>query len=323
VFRIYRIAMILAAATLSPLASARDGFGGGCSIQGRIDGETLVPGESFSVQVDGMSGGGMAETAFVNPGGDFSVDAPREGAKLLRVLNSRGDVVHQEALTSGSCHNSILVRIPKRKRERPVSGVVSVSELSRKIDRDAVKQFEKGEEALRKQEFAKAESHIRRALEIDPSFAKAYTALGICYAAREDREKAVAEYQKALSIQDDYLPARINLAAELWNLKRYEEAEENARMVLKIDPTIDKARVVVGFSLSAQRKDDEALTYLKPVVSSEPQARLGVAEILARQGQNAEAIEQLKEYMDSGHAKNNETVKAWIERLEMQVTAAR
>jgi Tfp pilus assembly protein PilF len=322
VFRILSIASILATAALTPPASAWNSFGRSCSIQGQVQADSLPAGGNLSVEVSGMSGADSA-SALVSGTGDFTIEAAPKGAAILRVRDGGGAILHQEIVASSSCDGMLIVRIPEKKRERPAGGVVSVSELARKIAPEAAKQYGKGEDALNKKNYAKAGEHFQKAIEIDPSFVKAYTSLGVVYAARGDRENAILEYRKALAIQNDYIPARVNLSAEMWNQQRYAEAEESARIVLKSDPTIDKARVILGFSLASQGNLEEGLTNLRAVAGKEPQAHLGIAGILARQGHKQEAVEHLKTFLEKGEPKNRETVEAWIGALAAAVAQAR
>ena len=61
------------------------------------------------------------------------------------------------------------------------------------------------------------------------------------------KEEAIEEFKKALAIQNDYLPARTNIAIALGDLARFDEAEKILYEVLEYDASIVEAYDSLGY----------------------------------------------------------------------------
>jgi tetratricopeptide (TPR) repeat protein len=81
--------------------------------------------------------------------------------------------------------------------------------------------------------FDETESNLRRALQLNPSFAPACTMLAMLYASNDDKlEEALALAQKAVQLEPGYIGYRMNLANVLLRMKRVPEAVAVARKAL-------------------------------------------------------------------------------------------
>jgi hypothetical protein len=92
----------------------------------------------------------------------------------------------------------------------PGASTVSVAEMN--VPKGAVKEFDKASELIAKQQWKKAIDELNRALALYPQYVKAYNNLGVVYARLGDRASERTALQKALSLDDHFAPAWVNLA---------------------------------------------------------------------------------------------------------------
>lgn len=99
---------------------------------------------------------------------------------------------------------------------------------------------------------------INKAINISPSELM-YCNLGNALQVQGQLELAVESYQKAISIQPDFVEAHSNLGNALQAQGRFDEAVESYRRALSIKPDFVQAHGNLGNALQAQGKFDEAV----------------------------------------------------------------
>ena len=124
------------------------------------------------------------------------------------------------------------------------------------------------EEGLRLKESGRldeAERDFRRALQADPADANIHFELANLYAARAGRSRnsevlsaAERELQQAVMLTPGFIAAHYNLGIVHKNQRRYEEARENFRRVLELDPNQTNARLQIGEIYERQGFFDDA-----------------------------------------------------------------
>ena len=126
-----------------------------------------------------------------------------------------------------------------------------------------------------KTEFRKMLQHYRQrnlhlALEKSEKFlkkfgdhAEIYNLKGLCYEAQNQKEKAIANYRKVLSIDPQNLPGLVNLGNVNKDLKNFDIAEKCYLQVLKINPNYIKAFSNYANLLSKTNRTDESVNYYK------------------------------------------------------------
>ncbi|NOZ87773.1 MAG: tetratricopeptide repeat protein [Deltaproteobacteria bacterium] len=107
----------------------------------------------------------------------------------------------------------------------------------------------------------------RDTLENVKSFAKnspeAYNSFGEVYAWEKNNDKAEMSFRKALSIDPDFMDARLNLANVLRDTNRFEEAEKEYREVFARDSRSGVAHYHFGISLQLQKNYSGAINEYK------------------------------------------------------------
>ena len=104
----------------------------------------------------------------------------------------------------------------------------------------------------------KAEICQRRAIEIKPNFAEAYSNLAAILNNTGKLSEAVLLLKKAIKLKPDFAEAHYNLGNVLLNLSRLEEAEFSTRKAIKLNPNFADSYSTLGNILNDLGKLKEA-----------------------------------------------------------------
>jgi tetratricopeptide (TPR) repeat protein len=109
---------------------------------------------------------------------------------------------------------SVLVRVKPVVSDENAAGsgdpTISASDL--KVPEEASREFDKASKLIAKQEWQKAIDPLNKAVALYPSYAEAYTNLGVVYARLGQPDKEREALQKAIAANDHFAPALVNLA---------------------------------------------------------------------------------------------------------------
>ena len=123
-------------------------------------------------------------------------------------------------------------------------------------------------------QFKAAAANLRKALELDPNFMKAYDNLGLTYEALAQYDDAIRIYQQALGLNRRQLNPSpwppLNLGTLLIKLGRLEEAETCMQESLRYEPRFPKAHFQMGLLLEKEKKDEEAIRELSRSAEYDP-----------------------------------------------------
>jgi tetratricopeptide (TPR) repeat protein len=114
-------------------------------------------------------------------------------------------------------------------------------------------------------------------------------------------EKAVWEYQKALGMDAELVPAYNGMGIAYTMLERYSEAVVAQQKALEFQPDFAKAHAGLGLAYFMQNKVDPALEHYQYAVALEPEfldAHLKIGLILLNQGRYAAAADTYKAILD-------------------------
>ena len=93
----------------------------------------------------------------------------------------------------------------------------------------------KGKECLAQNDYAAAITALRQAAEREPGYADVRHLLGVSFSLAGQAEAALQEFDRALSLNPNYIEAHLNRAITLNDLGRYEEARDSFRRAWDID----------------------------------------------------------------------------------------
>ena len=292
----------------------------GSSLHGTIvhpPGTTV--GNLFVEVYDTSGNGGLVGRTVVSSTGEFSFEDVPNGVLDIRVTDISGNVLTTQTVNSYAEFGAVQIRLPELKLARPISGVVSLAELQHKVPPKALKEAGEADKALRKHNMDSVVAHLQKALTIDPKFIAARRNLGLAYLQTQHDEEAVQQFQQLLNDDPRSTLAYSAMSSAYFDLHRYADSEAAARRTLDIDGASDLGHLFLGLSLTAQEKDDaEALKHLGIIANHYPKAHIAEAEILARQGDKAEAKQHLQAYLDSGEKESRiaAQAKAWLRALD-------
>lgn len=128
----------------------------------------------------------------------------------------------------------------------------------------------------RAKDFEGAIRHAKLALSLkpDPEFAaNAHITLGLSYEELKRYDEALNEYREAIRINpsDGFLHA--TLASALFSLRRYDEAENAYRRAFELNPLDSNAVVNLAAALQNQAKRDESIKYYREYLRLEAKGR--------------------------------------------------
>ena len=135
--------------------------------------------------------------------------------------------------------------------------VVSLADLN--VPAKAVKEFDKSNQLLNRQDFSKAIQSLNRAIAIYPSYAAAYNNLGAIYAHLGDRDKEREALEKAVSLNDHFAAAYLNLGRMNIMSGDFPAAEDALNKAVVNDPTDPMALVLLCYSQFQDRHLDDAI----------------------------------------------------------------
>ena len=127
-----------------------------------------------------------------------------------------------------------------------------------------------------------AVAEFRTAIAVDDSYAAAHHNLGVALAELSRWQAAIAEYRKALALPTFAMPdvGRIDLGWALYNVGRYQEAEEALRFAIRLNPpnpTLPAAYYTLGLVLLRQGRGEEAKVAFRRAREADPNSTWGLA----------------------------------------------
>ncbi len=154
------------------------------------------------------------------------------------------------------------------------------------------------------QHYSEAIHHFQKAITLDPTMARAYDNLGLCYFYQNENELAVKNFDRAIELErNSQHPSAwpyLNLAVTLQFVGHTQEAETNLREALRLDPRLAAAHYRLGNVLQALGKLDAAVQeQLAAVRLDEKYAEphLALARIYSQLGRKATAQEEVEIYL--------------------------
>jgi len=186
-------------------------------------------------------------------------------------------------------------------RQRPTQNARAYEEYLRGRDRLARYTYH----TPRGEDFAAAVQHFQTAAELDPNFALAYSALGVCYSTRvfdkfgegEDHARASAAFDKALALDSKLFEARLHMV--FIYLARGEKQKARAEIeALRIEAPNDAAVHRVAATLyRLDGQHEKALSSFAMAANLNPEERVNAhynrARVFNSLGQKHEALCEL------------------------------
>ena len=165
--------------------------------------------------------------------------------------------------------------------------------------------------------WTEAEAEFRRAVELSPNNAEAYSAFAGWLVSQGRTEEAVTSCRRAREL-DPLAVSGSDLAWMLFYARRYDEAVQELRSVLAVRPDDAFALWILGFTLIANHRFEEAVPVLEKGVSASERSPAIVGLLVhayAQAGRRADALrllEELKRRKQTGYVPAAAFVKAYL-----------
>jgi tetratricopeptide (TPR) repeat protein len=144
---------------------------------------------------------------------------------------------------------------------------------------------------------ASSDKLFKRAIAADSTFATAHFWHGLLYLQQTRNNEALAEIQRARSLEPASLVINTAVTQVLYDMRRYDDAERSGRTVLQLDSTIQLGIVDIAKVLVEKGKPADAIAMLRPIIDVPGMSHLEkvgvIAYALARAGQKEEARSML------------------------------
>jgi tetratricopeptide (TPR) repeat protein len=134
---------------------------------------------------------------------------------------------------------------------------------------------------------------LNEAVQVDPKNAAAYAKIGEIYDAKGDNAKAIANYDKAVTIDPEFTAVYLPLGMAHAEAKNYVEAEAYLAKAEAAGIASNEARLARADIFAKQNRTQEAVDMLDKVIAAEPTNAAAIfqkASILDRAGKSDEAI---------------------------------
>ncbi len=130
--------------------------------------------------------------------------------------------------------------------------------------------YNRGNDWLATGEYDKAIADYTRALQLNPSFAVAYTNRGIAWCRKGEYDKAIADYHEALRLDPNDVDTYTNRGAAWDHKGKYDEAIADFNQALRLDP--NHADVYYNRAITWKKKGqhDKAIADYKQSIKLNP-----------------------------------------------------
>ena len=208
----------------------------------------------------------------------------------------------------------------KRSARTEETGVVNAKWVD--ISKDAVHSLEKGTEEASKKQLDKAEADYKKAIEIAPSYAPAYTALGKLYLTQGKLDDAISNLHLAIHYDPTDFEARLTLGIAFLNQKNVEGAQRELNEAASLNKTAVMPRYYLGLVFMQKHETDAAkkeLEAAKEMIGDHvfPLLHRFLGVVYAAKQMNKEAVRELETYIKQDpNAKDIAQVKQAIADLK-------
>jgi tetratricopeptide (TPR) repeat protein len=289
------LGLLLSAPTISTLAQRMGGLDmGGASLRVHVVASDDRPvGQGLRVRLMGAGGGSPAAESYTDNSGEVTFSGIEPGTYHVFVSGEG----YQDSATAGieidrrQMSETRFVRVRRAKEDEgvvmgsPNNATIDVSLL--RAPAKARKEFEKANQLLARQQWAKAAGHLQKAVAIDPKFGAAYNNLAVAYAKLGDVEREREALDKALESNDHNLAALANRARLALNEKDMAGGERYLTRALALDPGNTQMLMVLAKIQLLSRQYDAAVASAQRIHSL-PHQKYALVHYLAARALEAE-----------------------------------
>ena len=263
--------------------------------QGRFEFLNLVPG-NYEVQVE-------------TSGADYQIVS-----ETVQVLRGAPSVI-----------TIALNEKPGDTRKMP-NAVVSTTELSDSIPKAARKEFMLASAATRELRVDEAIAHLRKAIDIYPSFVMARSDLGVQLFSQGKLDEAEEQLREAIKIDGAAFNPRLNLGIVLVERLEFADAITELSRAISLNANSASAHLYTGVAYAGLAQYEEAEKHLKTAYTiggtSCPLALFHLGQVYMNKGEREAALKYFQEYLrvspDALNARRVEKLIAMLQSPEFE-----
>jgi tetratricopeptide (TPR) repeat protein len=176
--------------------------------------------------------------------------------------------------------------------------------LAMQLPKDALYPYWLGRLDYDGHKYNDAISHFQHAIDLDPTMARAYDNLGLCYYYENQNDLAVSDFEKAITLEKSSPHPSpwpyLNLAITQQFLNHLSEAEANLHEAIRLDPAFAKAHFQLGTVLEDSNRPEAALDELREAArldAAYAEPHMAMARILHKLGREPAAREEVQTYL--------------------------
>ena len=189
-------------------------------------------------------------------------------------------------------------------QEKPQKGsnpyLTSVADYNRHYPHNAVKEFEKGAESLRKNKLDDARKHYEKALKIAPNFYPARNDLGTVYLQKRDFAPAQEQFQQVVRENPNDPSAYFNLANVHLLIQDYDGGLQFVSQGLGKLPNAPAGLFIEGALYRHMGKYPEAERCLRDAIKGDPtlaNAHLELANLYRQEEDRSDLVAELRTFL--------------------------
>ena len=229
------------------------------------------------------------------------------GEYSIRVTGDGIEPAESETFTvdGAKMFQTVMVTIKKAEQAEAGSNVrssgSSVAAIDLNVPKKAAKEFERGGREMADQNWDKGVEHLGKAIALYPQYSSAYNDLAVCYERLGQKEKQREALQKAIGVNDRFVPALVNLAHLEMKDKHLAEAVTLLNKAATADPTNVVALGLLAQADFLQGRYDQAIVDAHKVHMLPHQhfaiAHYTAAAAFERENRIPEAISELQVFL--------------------------
>ena len=226
-------------------------FAGQLTFTGEIQSSAPAPLNTLYVELYDPRSHQVVERTSVSGDGSFRLYQGTAGSSYtIRVVTAPGEDPLLEQYHQMVPGDSIVLRLPEQKRNKPISGTVSVRELQHPVSKQAVRATLDAERYSQAGETSKAIAKLEQATRIAPSFRDAHANLGVQYARAGRIAEALRQFHVALEIGPPNARICSNLSLAYLALGHFRDGEVFARKALELEPDNVQAKKLLQYAVA-------------------------------------------------------------------------
>ena len=154
---------------------------------------------------------------------------------------------------------------------------------------------------LRQQErLAEAAVSLRQALRLQPKYLEALNSLGVVLHEQQQYREAASLLEQAIALRPEYAPAHLNLGNVLVCLECFDRAEQHYRQALALRPHYASALLNLGLLLRERGQSENAERCFRQAIDVDPanaEAHQALGELYSKLARSGHAVEEFRQVL--------------------------